>query len=420
MDASRDGLIQFSEFLDMYGAAFSPVPQNVAQQIHLALTGDPTEMRVTWVTKSAISNPVVLYDGRSSSGTSSTYSEGTFVPWIGWVHTAVMTGLKPGTSYSYQVSADGVVPSDPNTFRTESPWWTTNTPEQAQIAVYGDMGTVMPFGFQTAFRIVQDNHVSPYNLVVHAGDIAYAGTGKTWEFEFFWDLFFRQIEPYAAKIPYMAAVGNHEHYFNYTSYLTRFQMPSAHSGGFKNFWLSFDHTYVHWVFMSTEHDYKPGSDQYKWLEQDLAKANANRAQRPWIFLVGHRPMFCSTTSEWVQHSPGASFQANIEPLMLKYGVDVYWSGHEHLYERTWPTKNGTVPLTYSDRVYRRPGIPTHIVQGNAGAFVGTGWVQPRPSWSAFREQQYGYGRLTINATAFHYEFISTNIDAVRDEFWLIR
>ena len=35
------------------------------------------------------------------------------------------------------------------------------------------------------------------------------------------------------------------------------------------------------------------SQQLKWLQEDLAKAQTNRAERPWIIAYGHRPMYCS-------------------------------------------------------------------------------------------------------------------------------
>ena len=38
--------------------------------------------------------------------------------------------------------------------------------------------------------------------------------------------------------------------------------------------------------MSTEHPYQPGSPQYEWLQNDLAAANANRANYPWLVLTG--------------------------------------------------------------------------------------------------------------------------------------
>ena len=43
--------------------------------------------------------------------------------------------------------------------------------------------------------------------------------------------------------------------------------------------------------MSSEHDIRPGSRQYTWLENDLKKVDRNKT--PWIVLGGHRPMYTS-------------------------------------------------------------------------------------------------------------------------------
>jgi len=115
-------------------------------------------------------------------------------------------------------------------------------------------------------------------------------SGSHREFESIWDLWARQVQPLAAYAPYMTAVGNHEHYFNWTSYSNRFEMPANESGGFYNFYFSFDYGNVHFTCISSETNYTAGSPQYAWIQQDLAKANANRANVPWVIAVYHRPM----------------------------------------------------------------------------------------------------------------------------------
>ena len=45
----------------------------------------------------------------------------------------------------------------------------------------------------------------------------------------------------------------------------------------------------------------------------------------------------------------AQASADLEPLMLKYGVDMYFAGHAHFYETTWPVANGvTTQKSYAD------------------------------------------------------------------------
>merc|ERR1712080_258282 len=48
---------------------------------------------------------------------------------------------------------------------------------------------------------------------------------------------------------------------------------------------------------------------------------------------------------------------DFEPLMLKYGVDLYLCGHEHDYESLWPTKNYQV----TDKSFKNPKAPIHVI-----------------------------------------------------------
>jgi len=215
----------------------------------------------------------------------------------------------------------------------------------------------------------------------------------------------------------MFSVGNHEHYYNYTSFLTRYSMPSQQSGGFKNFWYSIDYGNVHYTLMSTEHDYSPKSIQYQWLEQDLAKASSNQNTK-WLIVSGHRPMYNSDVSEWNAHSPGAYFQVTIEPLFKQYGVDLYLCGHMHMYERIYPVLNGTVEAT--GNVWRNPTATAHVVQATAGVFTDYNFVTPQPNWSAFRTNYWGYGRMTLNSTHLNYQFKHEDDYETVDEFWIIK
>jgi hypothetical protein len=109
----------------------------------------------------------------------------------------------------------------------------------------------------------------------------------------------------------MFAVGNHEKYYNYTSFRHRFTMPSLQSGGEGNFWWSMDYGNVHVVAFSTEHPLGDGFPQRIWLEQDLQRAAANRGQTPWIIMSGHRPMYNSDKDEWNDHHEGIYYLKTI-------------------------------------------------------------------------------------------------------------
>lgn len=67
--------------------------------------------------------------------------------------------------------------------------------------------------------------------------------------------------------------------------------------------------------MSTEHDYSPGSRQYKWLENDLR--NVNRSLTPWVIIGGHRAMYCS---ESIKSKLSFFFSVEQFLLLLKKGT----------------------------------------------------------------------------------------------------
>jgi hypothetical protein len=56
--------------------------------------------------------------------------------------------------------------------------------------------------------------------------------------------------------------------------------------------------------------------------------------------------------------------------------------------------------TGTRNAYVNPGAPVYVVQGTAGAFVGGDWMEPQPTWSAFRDgNTYGYGQMVVDGAS---------------------
>mmetsp|Transcript_48614 Transcript_48614/g.114123 ORF Transcript_48614/g.114123 Transcript_48614/m.114123 type:complete len:229 (+) Transcript_48614:554-1240(+) len=207
----------------------------------------------------------------------------------------------------------------------------------------------------------------------------------------------------------MTAPGNEDHAYNFSSYRNRVVMPTQEkSSDLAPWWYSFDYSVVHVVSMCTEssHDggtgYWPGTVQYDWLEADLAKANANRGERPWIVVMGHRPLYCSSNDYYDCNMWGPKAREALEPLFQKYGVDLYLSGHVHSYERTFPVVNGT----RTSQTYDKPKAPVHVMVGSGGAGLTSKWSD-QPEWSAKRIIDYGVGYVHANATSLVFQFMQT-------------
>lgn len=197
----------------------------------------------------------------------------------------------------------------------------------------------MLLGFATTELVTNVQDTLGVDVVMFAGDVCYAGLSSDFprhnitsddEFEHVWDLWGIQSEPVAATRPFMVGVGNHEKFYNFTSFNARYKMPSGASGGSENFWYSYNYGNVHWISLSGEHSLDEGGSQMTFLRQDLEAATANRANVPWIIVSLHRPLYCSSRNSYSQTSPGGKYQAALEPILLEFDVDMTLTGHMHL------------------------------------------------------------------------------------------
>ncbi len=102
--------------------------------------------------------------------------------------------------------------------------------------------------------------------------------------------------------------------------------------------------------------------------------------------------------------------------MEKYGVDLYFSGHMHSYERLYPVYKGKIA---NPPTYENPRAPTHVVTGSAGCSEGVeAFNGPRGPWSAYRSSLQSISHMTIfNSSHLYFEQVVLN-GTVIDSFWL--
>jgi len=401
-------------------------PNSNIEQVHLALTNKKDEMRVMWV-QFQQKPSVVLYGTAPGSynnfvpGIESTYSVGT--GWNGWIYDAVIANLTPNTTYYYKCGSKSA-----NIWSQEFSFTTENYGSTHVFAVIGDTGSYIPFSHENMKLLAAENKEYNFNAVIHTGDLGYAtvqvpaagNAAKTKnEIEAIWDIFGILIQKVAAYVPFMIIPGNHDTLFDSTALISRYNMPGYRTKD--TFWYSFDYGFVHFIMMSTEHNYATDSTQKKWLENDLIQANNNRTKTPFVILVAHKPMYSSIVDEYVSHHLGSHLQREIEPLMVKYSVDLYLCGHMHCYERTYPMiKENVISYGKEKNYYVNPNAPIHIDQGTGGVFPNLRLLQPAREWSASMSSDWGYGRMIVKATSIQYSFISSITGNIVDEFFLIK
>eukprot|EP01099_Mayorella_cantabrigiensis_P003707 TRINITY_DN2796_c0_g5_i2.p1 TRINITY_DN2796_c0_g5~~TRINITY_DN2796_c0_g5_i2.p1 ORF type:complete len:480 (-),score=100.71 TRINITY_DN2796_c0_g5_i2:193-1632(-) len=375
----------------------------------------------------------------------------------GLLHTVIMNNLQKGKKYFYIYGDDEFGWSEENSF---FPFLGADPTRKARFYAYGDMGqapedgSIDPKFYQPNARIVTKTiledfaaHKNETNFVLHIGDISYA-VGYAAE----WDEFGEEISPIAQQIAYQASPGNHESDWPGTDaifvgsdsggecglpFYLRFPIPEMTVPKLKKasepgtHWYSFDSGAIHVVMMSTEHDFSYGSAQYNFIQKDFA--SVDRQLTPWILLTGHRPMYIDSTAYSVNASDNyvaGLLRQYIEPLMIKYQVDVGFWGHHHSYQRscfvdnttcrasptTTKSGNTTTSVFRSDTYY----APVHFVIGMAGATFCTN-IQPTPPiyMEYVNDYEYGFALIEAEQTSFHLSFI-TEYGDLRDELYIYK
>ena len=228
--------------------------------------------------------------------------------------------LSAATAYTYDATVNDA-PVASATFRTAP---ATGTGDIAFVAI-GDSGTGSPEQRQIASLLAADT----FDLMVHAGDIAYGNTGGTGDASYrtFNDWFF---DIYAALLPSRALYtteGNHDSRpsnGNGVAYLDAFTLPTngaspAYPDHAERYY-SFDYGRVHFVALDTEFAFQDAtrrSEQISWLESDLAAT-----AQPWKIAVFHR----SPYSAGAEHGSDLVVRGAFGPIFEQYGVQLVISG----------------------------------------------------------------------------------------------
>ena len=173
------------------------------------------------------------------------------------------------------------------------------------------------------------------------------------------DRWLNQMEPIAARQPYMVAMGNHESIYDGLNYRKRFTMPFFNAT--HNLWYSFDHGNAHFLSYTSEAYFEMTDRRYpelgrehwgpwpewvaaqrEFIESDLAAAAARRdsGEGPqWLIVYGHRAMYCSDrgcdtslADRTRNRSEHAQFCNDLEPIFNKHAVDIVFGAHWHTCE----------------------------------------------------------------------------------------
>jgi Calcineurin-like phosphoesterase len=164
------------------------------------------------------------------------------------------------------------------------------------------------------------------------------------------------------------AIGNHDDSYErqenptlLKQYMTNFNLSRQ--------FYSFDYQNVHFTALSTELPYSVGTDQYEFINDDLASA-ASDPNIDWIVVYYHKLAY---TSPSAHHNASNELREEYHTLFGGYEVDLVLQAHNHNNERSYPIKynsaNPSASIITDNKTnnYLNPEGQIFVTVGTAGA-----------------------------------------------------
>ena len=185
-------------------------------------------------------------------------------------------------------------------------------PDSVRFAIIGDSGTGDSSQYEVAAQMLRQRASLPFTFVLMLGDNIYGGHSAA-------DLRRKFADPYASlmssDVKFYASLGNHD---NPDERLYEpFNMGGKRYYNFRK---------GNAEFFALDSNYMDPA-QLDWLSKQLSGSGAK-----WKICYFHHPLYSNARF----HGPDLDLRQRLEPILQKYGVDVVFAGHEHVYERLQP------------------------------------------------------------------------------------
>jgi hypothetical protein len=191
-----------------------------------------------------------------------------------------------------------------------------NKAGSVKFAVIGDTGTGGSDQVAIGKELAAWRTRYPFEFVVMMGDNLYGGE-KPKDFAKKFEIPYKPLLDGGVK--FYAALGNHD-----DAALQRNYKPFNMNG--ERFYSFKPQNGVRFFALDSNYVDKA---QLDWLDKQLAMSGSE-----WKIMFFHHPLYSSGET----HGSAELQRGLLEPVFLKYGVNVVLTGHEHFYERIKPQK----------------------------------------------------------------------------------
>lgn len=379
-------------------APVSGSPAGSVGQVNLHIGQSADTVYLTCTSSEESEGPVLVTGpaGETSYETTSDWSDDAGK----YFHTAVLTGLLPGTRYRYTLE-NGAYSSEFTTASQSGPF-TFAFLTDPQIA-----HTVDSRAAAAVFDAL--NRRNDLAFIYMAGDLT---DGRT---EHQWDLFFNSEGVHEGAGQRLlgshllaAAQGNHDR-STFNGHITA---PSA-GEAVGNVVYAFDYSNVKFIVLNTNHE-DTWEAQADFLRREAAEG---KAAGQWVVVGFHHALYPGAGH--IVDEENVSARKFWTPLLSELGVDVVLQGHNHVYARGFVTDQGTnANLSLTRNAYPAgSGVPLYITGGESGAckwYEAEDYTVPEGDLLA-----PGYSFLDINSAIPARNPWGTNTGETREQTWVL-
>ena len=186
--------------------------------------------------------------------------------------------------------------------------------DSTRFAVIGDTGTGDKPQYDIGRRLEQYRQRVDFTFTIMVGDNIY-GSERPQDFQKKFEIPYKPLLD--RGVTFYAALGNHD------DPNQRFYKPFNMNG---ERYYTFTKGKID--FFALDSNYMDRK-QLDWFERAIKGSKSD-----WKMAYFHHPLYSSGAA----HGSEADLRTLLEPLFIKYGMDVVFAGHEHFYERVKPQK----------------------------------------------------------------------------------
>lgn len=305
-----------------------------------------------------------------------------------------VSGLAPGTAYSYRVSVAGRRLTDELVFQTNR-----TADQRFTFIVFGDSGKGSRAQYELAADMIRAEPAADF--VVHTGDLVYHDGAR----RRYGERFFTPYRHLLARVNFWPCLGNHDIDTDGTAaaYQEVFELPQngpANMRADHDYWFDYASCRVAVVDSNVTED-ALRERVAPWLHEVMADPRPR-----WRFVAFHHPPYTGG-----KYPPDERIQRTLVPVFEEVGVDLVFSGHDHNYQRSYPLRGGQVVASEEGVIY--------VVSGAGGAqLYDARLADQRADYVAVLEdQRYSFTQVTIAGDELKLRQIARGGDII-DEFTL--